>query len=451
MVDISLFLGFIASAGLKTNFNYFYYLMKEDQNSAHKERTVQRTHIFPIKPRAHKDTEMNKEGGGKMRRIVMVIMGLSLVFPFVSGGAYAATFRAGPNALVPASETLDDNLYAAGETVVVEGEIGGDAVLAGREVRIDGTINRDLAAGGQKILINGNVEDDLRVGGANIQINGKVMGDVLVGGGTLTISDGSWIGNDLTFGATNAFIGGVLGGKILGGGKNITISGEVKGDVKLEAENIILMPTAEIKGDFSYKSLVEAEIQSGAQVHGTVTHLPREQEKEVLFEGIGKMFLILRILLSVGIIALGVVIFAIFPQRTRAITDTLRSAPWKSLGLGAAFLVGAPIAMAILGVTVIGIPIGGILLLGYMLILSVGIIYLGLLLGRWLLKLIRGEEPSTKGSLILAIIIGLVILVAVVNIPYLGFVGIIYALLGPGALILNFIRGAREAREEASI
>jgi len=404
-----------------------------------------------LKPRTPRDAEMNKEGGLNMRKIVPFTIGLSFLVLFVSGDGSAATFRAGPNALVPASETLDDNLYAAGETVVVDGEIYGDAVLAGWEVRIDGMVSNDLAAGGQKILINGNVEDDLRVGGANIQINGKVMGDVLVGGRTLTISDGSWIGNDLIFGAENAFIGGVLGGKVLGGGENITISGEVKGDVKLEAENIILTPTAEIKGDFSYKSLVEAEIQSGAQIHGTVTYLPMEEEEEVVFEGIRKMFPILRILVSVGIIVLGIVIFAIFPQRTRAITDTLRSAPWKSLGLGAAFLVGAPIATAILCFTVIGIPLGGILLLGYMLILSVGIIYLGLLLGRWLLKLIRGEEPSTKGSLILAIIIGLVILVAVVNIPYLCFVGIIYALFGPGALILNFIRGTREAREEVSV
>lgn len=386
-----------------------------------------------------------------MRKIVLLIIGLSLVFPFVSGDVYAATFRSGINVMVPASETLEDDLYAVGETVVVEGKIDGDAVLAGREVRIDGTVYSDLAAGGQKVLINGNVEDDLRVGGSDIQINGKVVGDVLAGGSTLTISDGSWIGNDLTFGAENAFIGGVLGGKVLGGGENITISGIVEGDVKLEAENIILTPTAEIKGDFSYKSPVGAEIQSGAKVHGTVTYLPMEKEEGFLFEGLGKISLILRILVLVGVIALGVVIFAIFPQRTRAITDTLRSAPWKSLGLGAAFLVGAPIAMAILCVTVIGIPIGGILLLGYMLILSVGIIYLGLLLGRWILKLIRGEEPSTKGSLILALIIGLVILVAVVNIPYLGFLGVIYALFGPGALILNFIRGAREARAEASV
>jgi len=54
--------------------------------------------------------------------------------------ALAAHFRKGETFVVPEGETLDDDLYAVGATVAINGTVNGDVMVVARTVIIRGTV-----------------------------------------------------------------------------------------------------------------------------------------------------------------------------------------------------------------------------------------------------------------------------------------------------------------------
>ena len=95
--------------------------------------------------------------------------------------ALAAEPRPGETVVVGPNEVINDDLYAVGGTITVEG-----------------TVNGDLGAFGGTITVTG-----LAVGGT-VVINGPVREDVLVGGGTMTVGPAAQVGRDLYLGAVPA-------------------------------------------------------------------------------------------------------------------------------------------------------------------------------------------------------------------------------------------------------
>jgi cytoskeletal protein CcmA (bactofilin family) len=101
-----------------------------------------------------------------MAMAVLVLLALS------PGSGWAMEFRDGDVATIPAGTTIDDDLIATAESVVIAGRVTGDVYAFGRGVTITGQLDRDLIAAAQQVTVDGVIVGDLRTVGQQVIVNG---------------------------------------------------------------------------------------------------------------------------------------------------------------------------------------------------------------------------------------------------------------------------------------
>jgi len=359
--------------------------------------------------------------------------------------------RSGLTVTVASGEVVDDDLYVAAESIIIDGTINGDLWAAGNTITVNGIVNGSVMAAGRIVNINGDVTHAVRAVGGTININGDVGGDVIAGCGNVNIASTARIGGDLLFGADIAGIDGPIEGNIKGSGREVTISNRVNGNVELEVESLTILSTANIGGDLNYTSEEEADIQSGAQIAGATIHKLPEVKKDgarvfpfVLFFGaLGKVMSFLMALVA------GVVIIFLAPKKLTSIAEAIGSRPGPSAGWGALIVFVAPLAALLVCFTIIGIPVGLIALALYGIALYLAQIPVGLFIGRWIIGRFRVVE--SKAIMVGALAVGLAILKLLSLIPYFGIVvGVAVAIFGLGAVVAAERKRRAEARETAS-
>ena len=80
------------------------------------------------------------------RLILSTLLLIMLVFLSFPSDTEAADFRSGSEVNIGPEETVNDDLYATGGTVNVNGTIDGDLVAAGGTINVRGAINGDVIA-----------------------------------------------------------------------------------------------------------------------------------------------------------------------------------------------------------------------------------------------------------------------------------------------------------------
>lgn len=382
--------------------------------------------------------------------VVSLVVLLSVV---ISGSmAQAAEFRPEAKTTVAKNEVIDDDLYIAGGNVIILGTVNGDLIVAGGTIDIDGTIGGDVAGTGGMINVRGNVADDIRIAGGSISVSGDVGGDVLIAGGTAELVESGRVGGDLCIAGGNTNVAGEVAGRLFAGAGQLTISGQIGKDAIVGADMLTLEPSAKIAGDLTYTSAQTADIKPGAEIAGTVTHEEPEaaeaaEAEEVgwsLFEALRDRF---RWLLTPLI--LGLMLVFVFPQTSLSIADTITGSPWRSLGIGLLVLLVVPVAIGIgtiLGIVVGGFPITLALVALFALALLASHVFVGIILGDALLRLLRREDrPAAVWSLLL----GLLILTILGLVPFVNALTMVLTLIfGGGALVLFQWRALSVARSE---
>ena len=348
----------------------------------------------------------------------------------------AADFRAENTVTVSSGEVVDDDLYTAGNNVIIDGTVNGDLWVAGDTVVVNGTVKGSMVAVGQTVTINGEVAHTARIAGETLNVAGNINGDLLAFGGTVNVDRAAKISGDLIMWAGNSRIDGHIGRDIKGGGGNITVTNGVGGDIELQVDKLVITSTASVQGDLTYTSENEAEIQSGA-VGGTTTHnIPevKEPDKAGPFAGItGKLIGFLMALVT------GIIIILVAHRRITSMASSIQNNPWQSLGWGALILFVTPVAAIIVCITVIGLPLGLISLALYGIAIYLSLIPVALLIGRLIIG--RFTEADSKGILIGALAAGLAILAILRLIPFLGFfIGLATILFGMGSVVASEIR-----------
>jgi hypothetical protein len=147
--------------------------------------------------------------------------------------ALAFDGQAGEEIVIPAGQTVEDDLYLAGQRVTINGTVRGDVVAAAQILTVNGQIEGNLIAAAQTIILNGIVRDTARVAAQVFVMDGggRVGHDVIVAGYSTEIRPGSTVGRDLGVGASQALIAGRIQRNVRGGIDGLEISGNVGGDV----------------------------------------------------------------------------------------------------------------------------------------------------------------------------------------------------------------------------
>lgn len=363
----------------------------------------------------------------RMRRVVLALGILWLAVPlpafaFVRVSGQAVTFN----------ERLDDDLYIAGGTVEVRGNVNGDVVAAGGTVGLFGPLSGGALVGGGTVTVGGPVGRSVRAAGGTVTLEGRTAADAVVAGGTISVEPGAVIGRDLVAAGGKLHVSGSVGRNALLSGGTIVISGRVGGDVDASAGEIILLPTGRIQGRLRYAADQGVEIQPGAQVAGGVERIPLPPAPQRIYPAAFGFFG--RVLELLWLLAIGVVALLAAPRGVTRVVERVRTQFGPSLLTGFVLMVVVPVAALVVAFTVVGIALSAIGVLLYLATLYAGQIFTAAWLGDRILHGVR-RGPGATVSPYATLILGTIVLVVLVTVPFVGWLIRLVALaVGFGAL-----------------
>ncbi len=371
-------------------------------------------------------------------RLLRVLALAALFLALTPSPAAAADIRQGQDITIGASETIEDDLYAFGTNISINGTIHGD---------LDGTVTGDVIAAGNSIAIRGQVGGSVRAVGNTMVLDGKVTNDLLAAGNDLTILSNGRVGRDVVVGATTATVTGQIGRDLQAGGTNVKIDGGVGGNVIASIEHLQLTDRATIGGNLKYTSKNEAQIANASSVKGSTERQTPEPGRAPLVTG--PAALVVEWLKGlIGLLILGILVVFFFPGFARRAGEALVHSPWLTLAIGALVLVGLPIISIVffaVGALIGGWWIGFVVLSLFVVVLALSIPIAAVGVGGAVLRVARRPVPVW-----LALLIGLIVLLLVALIPILGGLVIFCALLfGMGATTIAVV-GNRRAEVAAA-
>lgn len=356
---------------------------------------------------------------------VMLVLFLSFAAPVL-----AFTPRAGSSVVV--SQPLADDLYATGGTVEVTAPVDGDIVAAGGTLTLSGPTTGGILAAGGTISVRGRAGRTIRAAGGRVTLGAPVGEDAVLAGGTITVEEGAEIGRDLVIAGGRIEVAGAVGDDAYLTGGTIMLGGTIQGSVEAHGDRIVLLPGARIAGTLRYSADDDVELQPGAQVAGEITRVQRPVRSRTLFDPAARTRFRFagRVLEAFWLFVIGLVLVAVTPQGVRHVAgDVGRRFGW-SLLTGFILLVVVPAAALLLVFTIIGIPAAFIILLLYAATLYPAQIFTATWLGETMLRPVRGGM-----SIYLSLALGVLVLVILVALPFIGWLVRLLALLvGFGAL-----------------
>jgi cytoskeletal protein CcmA (bactofilin family) len=354
-------------------------------------------------------------------------LGGALLVLAAPSAALAAEVRSGTAAVVARGETLNDDLFATGQTVTIAGRATGDVFAAGQTVVVTGTVDGDLIAAAQQVVVDGTVNGDVRAAGAVVTVNGRVGHSVSGLAQQVTVSSSGRVdGSLVAAGETISALGAVGRGMTVGGG-TVQLGGPVGGNVVAWAETLSLAPNTRIGGNLEYYSERQSEVPGGT-VAGQVQYHPvqREQRQPPLLNG---LFDFGGLVWLVGSAILGALAIVMAPRASARAVELGRQQPLLTFGLGLLALFAVPVAAVLIGITLVGIPLALAVAALYAVGLMLAWPALGLIVGAEVGRWVPRREPL---PVLAALVVGLIVLHLVTHVPVLGglvaFLGLTFGL-----------------------
>lgn len=326
-------------------------------------------------------------------------------------------------------------------TLTKDQTINHDYFAAGSTVEVDGTVNGDVYAAGGQVTINGTVNGDVLAAGGTVTVDGTVNGNVRTAGGSIVI-DGHISKNVSTAGG-NIQVGrnATVGGNLAVAAGTLTDSGMINGDANAAAGNLTVASAAHIGGTLTYWSNNPGSIAEGA-VAGAVTHrVPPAHHDQNNNRFAAAVLMALYWFVVTFIFAVLAMVW--LPRHSAAITEALQKRPWASFGWGILVAVLTPLVGLVLLITVIGIPFGLALWALYAIALLVAPVWI-ILATRELLTGQFKRENTYVVLLLAAFIYTLIGLIPVVG----GIFVVVTSLMGLGASVTSGYGAYRHLRHK---
>jgi len=342
---------------------------------------------------------------------------------------------------VAANETVDDTLVAAASIVRVDGVVNGDLIAIARTVEVRGTIKGDLITAASRTEVSGTVEGNIYTLSHTLELYGQLGHSIYGAVQSLHVDDRGHVGQGVVMAAGDANLDGEVRRSVnIVISESSDVSGHIGRDLTMIAGNrggLMLTDTARIDGNLSahVRQLKNVHIADGATIAGK-----RDIQLNVRESRFTRpRFYVHQALWLAGAMLVGWLCLLLFPSFFQAATQLVGSG-WRSLGLGFAVLVGAPVAMIVIAITLVGLPISVILFEVYLAGIYLAKVWVGAFLGRTILR----PSGATKGDWVLGLLVGLLILTVIGFIPYLG--GLVHfgvVCLGLGAFAAQLYRASR--------
>jgi cytoskeletal protein CcmA (bactofilin family) len=420
--------------------------------------------------RTAKDADMPVPSKLTRKRTAVPSVLLILVLLLLPLSTRSSVFRSGDDLHISKLHTIEDDFYAFGKQLRVDGMIDGDlSAFAYKTILKGSTIRGSANIFSFDLDCTGHITGSLRAFAQTATIAAHIDRSVLAMGSNIRLRPGCVVERDATLFGENISIDGVVTGNVVAAAQSIYITGTINGDAKLEGDNIIISPPAVIAGNLTYTSKKELDFsqETGITIGGDITWKPPEEAEK---HGTGLLASVsFRISSLLAAFLFGIIVVRLFRPYAEESFVQLRERP--SVAISAGFLgvliIGACVLVLIITlVTAIAgwiliqsnfvVP-GSLLLIASTLLLPItsfasvtggiilysGRIITAFVLGYLMIKMTNREKERrlTAWSLLL----GLILLTAVFAIPYLGVVlFILVTLTGSGAIYL----GIRHCRKD---
>ncbi|MEI8233026.1 MAG: hypothetical protein WCG44_04800 [bacterium] len=259
---------------------------------------------------------------------------------------------------IPATETIDDDLFITSESV-----------------NIDGTVTGDVFVGAGTVTVSGNIKGGLFVGTGDLSLSGATIGNsLIVGAGNVMIDKESKIGGSLIAGAGNLKNSAPIGRSAMIGAGSLYLDNKVGKEARLGAGTIELGPKAIIAGDLIYALGDETSTLNQSEtstVAGTTTRFvqPESAKKDMAKakEDFGKFGQVMHggwLMISfLGSLLIGFLLLKLFPKTMHNLSTHLLSTVGSSVGTGLLITLFAFPVFLVLALTIIGLPLAGMLVL----------------------------------------------------------------------------------------
>lgn len=339
--------------------------------------------------------------------------------------------RSARHATVPASQVVDGDYFAFGETVEISGTVNGDLYASGSQVVIDGRVNGDVLVAGGRVNLSGSVSQDVRAAGGQVTIAGNVGRNLTVAGGNVEIASSAVVRGGVVAAGGSVDLAAPVGGAAKIAAGTLILANRIAGNVEAAVGTLRIASKAEIDGNVSYWSGREASVSEGARIKGKmVRNVPPERPR--LFPAALFAWLVFVSINFVCTLILGLLSARFLPRYHQSVIATLRERPWASLGVGFVAAVVLPVVCALLFATVLAIPLALILLLAFFILLYWSRIYAIGRIGESILARLR--PASSRAS---AFVLGLFVYYILAIIPVVGWLVVpLVILFGLGAELI---------------
>jgi cytoskeletal protein CcmA (bactofilin family) len=365
------------------------------------------------------------------RKFFIITLLLFLIFAPLAA-VKAASTKTGNAVYVSKDEIISGNLFAAGQTVTVDGTISGDLITAAQTINVNGQIEGDIIGVAQNIIINGNVGGNVRVAGGNLTINGAVTRNVNALGANIILGPDSRIGWDASLIGETAEIRGIIDGGLNGQVGQVLVAGKIGKDLNLTILNnnhgLTVTSEAVINGDLNYTAKTAANIDTQANIGGKVNQRQPVASNNQLAAWLWQKLFIIFSTLLVGL----ALILTRKNVVTKILTD-LSAQPLKLFWPGLIILLILPPLAFVLLFTIIGLPLAVIIATIWLIAAYLAKIITAILAGQILLKnLIKTDDNF---SLLWPLVLGVIVCWLLFAIPWVGWIiGLLAASLGLGGI-----------------
>jgi hypothetical protein len=338
-----------------------------------------------------------------MGRIVAAIV---LAFTAFSGVAAEDTARA----------SIGDTRLSAGDEVILDEPIDGNAFAAAGRVEVRGRVRRSAFITGGDVAVMGPIGRNLFAAGGDVRIESEVDGRVRAAGGKIRVAKGARLNDSATF-----------------AGGSIEVDGEIRERLRAFGETIIINGT--IGGDI--------EVDPAAQVSGGVMEVDREKK---WLRKVGHGAAIAGgITVSLGMVLIGALLILAMPRFSREAAGNVQSRPLQSLGMGCVMLIGVPFAIIVLLITIIGIPLAILLGFAYAMLLLLGYLIAAIFVGDFVLGKVSTAKLDSVWWRALFMFLALIALAIVKQLPLIGGLAVFLLFLaGIGAFTMRSWQGFRQ-------
>lgn len=321
-----------------------------------------------------------------------------------------------------------EDVLAAGSEVALSDSVAGDVMVAGATVSFSGFAGGSYLGAGRAQRVDGRIDGSARLAGASIELSGSVGRNLTAGGGYVLVTREARIDRNAYMAGGRIEFEGSVGGDLYVVGEDVRLDGEVRGDVRVEAQRLTLGPAALIGGDLTYRVAEGSPpVDASRMTSGNVEALPPWELRRL--SPVPYVYRVLAFVLA------GLVVVALFPRAAGAAADAMERRPAASAGVGILWILLGPIAVAVLAATVIGLPLALVTVAVYAASLYLAPIVPAVWVGRELLS--RAPAHGRRRPGLVRVLAGALIVAFAVLLPWVGwFARLAATVLGLGALVL---------------